>query len=125
MPRIPFSDWSSDPHARWIQVGNTFGRHVMASSRDYAFERIPKSVSTEVREIAARAVLDAIYGMMMLLDGVAEAKIDESHRAEYVLSARIRNTERDQPIEQFELAPEGDGLCMGFHGWAAGDFGNA
>jgi hypothetical protein len=96
----------------------------MAAARDYAFEQIPDSVTRESRSVAQKCALDAIYGMMMLLDGVADAKIDTSHWAQYVLIARVR-TERGEPVEEFELAPDGDGLCMGFHGWVADDFGES
>ena len=47
------------------------------------------------RQIAEKAALDAICGMMMLLGEV---------------------------VQQFELAPEGDGLCKGLHGGVKGDF---
>ncbi len=83
------------------------------------------SAASEVREAAKQAALDAIYGMLMLLDGVADSKIDKSHAASYVLASRIRKSGQSQPVEEFELAPEGDGLCMGFHGWVADDFGKA
>ncbi len=125
MSSLPFSKWPADPHARWIEAGNTFGRHLLAAARDYAFERIPVSTLPEVRETAKRAALDAIYGMMMLLDGVTDTKLDKSHRVEYALVARVRTADQLDPVEQFELAPDGDGLCMGYHGWVARDFGSA
>jgi hypothetical protein len=125
MTPLPYTGWPSDPHARWIQAGNTFGRHLMAAARDYAFEQIPESASAAERTVAEKAALDAIYGMMMLLDGVADSTIDDTHVAEYVFLSCVISDEESQPIEQFELAPGGDGLCMGFHGWVAGDFGTA
>ena len=123
MATTPFRKWPSDPHARWIEAGNTFGRHLMAAARDYAFKQVPESAPSAVREAAEKAALDAIYGMMMLLDGVVDTKIDNAHRVEYVLLARVLRIKGGQAAEQFELAPDGDGLCMGYHGWAAGDFG--
>ena len=95
----------------------------MTAARDYAFERIPDGTPREQRELAEKAALDAIYGVMMLLDGVADTPIDEHHRAEYMLSLRVLSESGDAPVEQFELAPDGDGMCMGFHGWVAGNFG--
>jgi hypothetical protein len=38
---------------------------------------------------------------------------------------RVRKANQPDPVEQFGLAPDGDGLCMGYHGWVAGDFGSA
>jgi hypothetical protein len=96
----------------------------MAAARDYAAERIPDSATPEARKVATQAALDAIYGMMMLLDGVADCTIDQSHRFENVLLARVRKAGQAEPVEQFELAPDGDGLCIGYHGWVAGEFGS-
>jgi len=117
-----YKDWSSDPHARWIDAGNTFGWHLFGAARDYALKRISKDSSAEARAAAERAALDAIYGMMMLLDGVAPADSGTA-RIEYVLLARVIPQGPDSRQELVELAPDGDGLCMGFQGWVAGDFG--
>ncbi len=126
MPGTAYDQWPTSPHSRWVQVGNTFGRHLMAAAKEYAFDRISESVPAADREIAQRAALDAIYGMMMLLDGVADSEIDAAHRVEYVLLAHVREiTESYDTVEEFELAPDGDGLCIGFHGWVEGDFGKS
>ena len=47
-----------------------------------------------------------------------------SHCVKYVLRAQVLKTGQREHIEQFELALDGDGLCMGYHGWVAGDFGD-
>ena len=106
-------------------AGNTFGRQLMAASREYALGRIPKSATPKERELAEKAALDAIYGVMMLLDGVSESRIDKDHVAGYVLFSRIFASGQSEPVEELELAPDGDGLCMGFHGWVTNDFGEA
>ncbi|AZZ93215.1 hypothetical protein EUZ85_21820 [Hahella sp. KA22] len=74
------------------------------------------------RELAERAVDSTLYAVMQLLDGIFLNDIDEKHRAEYALIQRIRNDE-GVLLEESELAPDGEGLCMGFHGWREGDFG--
>ncbi len=119
----PYSDWPAEPHRRWIAAGNAFGRRLMAAARDYAFGRIPATASPEAQELARKAALDAIYGTMMLLDGVAPSTVGPEHAAEYVLLSRVRSRQSGQAVERFELAPDGDGLCMGYHGWVDGDFG--
>lgn len=121
MAKLTYAHWPREPQARWMQAGNTFGRHLMSAARDYALARIPASASPAEHEVATKAALDAIYGMMMLLDGVAESKIDETHTIRYALVARVFASGQREAIEQFELAPEGDGLCLGFHGWTAGE----
>ena len=118
-----YREWADGEHSRWVDAGNTFGRHLMNAARKYAFGCIPKSTDLKTTEIAQKAALDAIYGTMMLLDGVSDTKIDAEHQAEYVLHSRIRRTDTGEMLEEFELAPDGDGLCMGFHGWVAGGFG--
>ena len=117
-----YETWSQEPHARWIDAGNNFGWHLMRAARDYAFKRIPKDASPEVRATAERAALDAIYGVMMLLDGVASSTSGNA-QIEYALVARIRTGANANAVENIELAPDGDGLCMGFQGWIAGGFG--
>ncbi len=52
--------------------------------------------------------------------GSPGCEIDARHRVTYALEARIRNGSGDE-VERIELAPEGDGLCMGYHGWVKGD----
>ena len=59
---------------------------------------------------------------MQLLDGISLNDVDEDHRAAYVLTSRIERG--DQTLETFELAPDGDGLCMALHGWWQNDFGD-
>ncbi|MEO5626977.1 MAG: hypothetical protein ABIQ70_13295 [Dokdonella sp.] len=75
--------------------------------------------------MATQAVLDALYGVMMLLDGVTSAKSGKFHQMEYSLIAQVRNIEDGHSVERIELAPDGDGLCMGFAGWRTEDFGHS
>jgi len=110
-----YKDWPNDAHVRWIRAGHMFGKHLMHAARDYAVARIPEDAPPVERQARIAGAMDAIYGVMMLLDGVADADIDEAHRAEYVLTMRII-AER-KPIEELELAPGGDGLCIGYHYW--------
>jgi hypothetical protein len=114
-----YRDWSASEHGHWIDAGNTFGWHVLQASRDYAIGRVPAPASQGERDVATKAIHDAIYGMMMLLDGVAATPVDKDARAEYVISARI--VRAGEVAEEIELAPDGDGLCMGFHGWVGGE----
>jgi hypothetical protein len=118
---LPYNDWSSDPHSRRIDAADTFGRHLAEGARDYALQRIHKSVSEETRAIATQAVLDALYGVMMVLEGITPNDVDAHHRIQYVLSARVRKRQ-EGTVETIELSPEGDGLCMGFHRWLNQEF---
>lgn len=117
-PPPPPESWRTDPDGRWIDAANTFGHHLMQAARDRAFARIPASATPECRDTARQAALDAIYGVLMLLDGVAD-----SDDIRYVLRAEVQRADAADTADTIELAPDGDGLCMGFHGWVAGDFG--
>jgi hypothetical protein len=41
----------------------------------------------------------------------------------FVLTARLRDRKTGRVVEEIELGPDGEGLCMGFAGWTVGDFG--
>lgn len=117
---IPYDSWSTDPQQRWIDAANVFGYHLMQASLKRALERVPATASAECQDIARQAALDAIYGVLMLLDGVAD-----SDEVRYTLYAEVDRVDSELPCEGIELAPDSDGLCMGFHGWVEGDFGES
>ena len=118
---VPYREWPADPLDRWIYAGHTFGRHLMRSARDYAYQRIPADASEETQAVAKDAAFYALYGVMMLLDGITKNEIDPDHRATYVLSLQVRDT-TGAVVKTVELAPDGDGLCMGIHAWMADEF---
>jgi len=118
----PYADWATEKYARWMDAANTFGRHLRESARDYALEKIPADASDEARAVAGEAVLNALYGVMMVLEGIPRNYIDTDHRIEYVLTARIRDRHQGNTLETVELSPDGDGLCMGYHGWLNDEF---
>jgi hypothetical protein len=123
MTTAHYPDWPTEPHSRWIAFGHTFGRHLMEAARDYAFQRIPSIASPEQRAPAEASALDAMYGMLMLLDGIPLNKIGPDHAIRYALIARVRQYPSGaNPVEVVELAPDGDGLCLGYHSWIRGEF---
>ena len=98
----------------------------MIDARNFAYERIPADVSPDARRIAEEAVFNALYGVMMILDGVTSNPLDPEpteHRAQYVLLSQICDF-AGNVLETFELAPDGDPLCMGIHMWMEGEFGS-
>ncbi len=119
-PLRPFDTWPVERHDRSIHAGHTFGMHLMETARDQARAKIPADASQPVREIAEQAAFMAVYGVMQIFDGVASNHIDDQHRVEYVLTARILRG--GKPVEEFEIAPDGDGLCMAIHGWWEDEF---
>ena len=119
-PFRPFETWPVKDHARWIHAGHTFGMHLMQCARDQAMSEVPDDSPPQVREIADRVAFTAIYGVMQMLDGFYRNAIDGEHQVEYILNSRVL---RDgDVVEEFEIAPDGDGLCMAIHGWWKNEF---
>jgi hypothetical protein len=114
------------PETRWIHAGNLFGQHVMKWALDSAWQQIPESASDEARTLAKQAAVDALHGVMSILDGVPPLETEDGYRIEYVLLARIQEFQKSSQdwttVETFELAPQGHGLRQGLAGWIKGDF---
>jgi hypothetical protein len=125
---IPYEQWPEDKRTRELIVQHWFGRDLMAHARDFAAKRIPSTASPEARELAKKAALDAIYGVMQILDGVTGDPLDEQRAVEFLLLGRIvQTTDSGRPdvLEEYEIGPGGEGLCNGFPRWIKGDFGDS
>jgi hypothetical protein len=119
----PYEDWRTDPYGRWLDAFHTFGHLLMTHARDDALRQIPATASAETREVAAKAAVDALYNVMMILEGVVGAPGGRDRVLEFALIARLREIEKDQIVEEIEIAPNGEEtVCMGFHFWTDGDF---
>jgi hypothetical protein len=116
----PYREWRADPTGRWRDVFHTFGHLLLTHARDGAIQ----SAAGKHKDVAAKAATDALYNLMMILEGVVGAEIDADHSIEFALVARVRRkAEEDAITEQFELAPGGaEPACMGFHLWTEGEF---
>jgi hypothetical protein len=116
----PYKEWRRDPTGRWRDVFHTFGHLLLTHARGGAI----KAAASKHKDVAEKAATDALYNLMMILEGVVGAEIDVDHSIEFALVARVRKKgEEDAIIEQFELAPEGaETACMGFHLWTDGEF---
>ena len=61
-----------------------------------------------------------------LLNGIGttaenlKGAIDGEHQVEYILKSRVLRG--GDIVEEFEIAPGGDGLCMAIHGWWKSEF---
>ncbi|TYP73188.1 hypothetical protein [Paenibacillus methanolicus] len=122
MTESNYKNWPTDEHARWIRMGHFFGKTLMEEVKGHAKERIDPASSVEERLAAEKAIRDTLYGFMMLLDGVIDSPIDQDHGVEFALVARVFNQDTREYLEEIELAPDGDGLCMGIHMWEDGEF---
>jgi hypothetical protein len=80
---------------------------------------LPEPIRAEVESI----VDAALYSVVQILDGVADPLIAGDLNLEFALIARLRDPDSDETVEELELAPDGEGLCIGYAGWVEGDFG--
>jgi hypothetical protein len=108
----------------WLQHG--VGFIVFEDIRRYALDQIDPHLAPEARAAVQKGIDDAVYGLMMVVDGVTGALSNDSERVE--LSIVARHVRKDQQgesavISELDLA-RGDGMCMGYHGWLKGDFGD-
>jgi hypothetical protein len=125
---IPFAEWPEDKRSRELIVQQWFGRDLMAHARDLAVKRIPSTATPEARELATKAALDALYGVMQILDGVTGDPLDEHRAVEFLLLGRVVQTGeggRDEVLEEYEIGPGGEGLCRVFPRWTKDDFGDS
>lgn len=118
LPR-PYSEWRTDPNGRWRDAFHTFGHLLLSHARDSVVDGTP----LEQKDIANRAATDALYNLMMILEGVVGVPAVDGRELEFALVSRVRDSSTKAVIEQFELAPNGDEpACMGFHIWTEGEF---
>jgi hypothetical protein len=89
--------------------------------RSYAIERLDPTLDATTKAAALKAIDDAVYGLMMVLDGVSGGLSNSEYK---VLRSKVCLTKRQtkELIDSVDLF-EGDGVCMGYHGWLEGDFG--
>ena len=93
--------------------------------RKYALERIDRSLDDAAQQAARKAIDDALYGLMMVIDGVTGALANGDHAVTLTTEVRLvrREGAAEEVVNQLDLR-DGDGMCMGHHGWIAGDFGS-
>ena len=119
---LPHYSLPADPQARWLEVAHQFGSDLMTYVRDRAYDSIPLQASEEAQSIAREAVHVTLQALAALLDGVTGPEPRGGVQTHYALLARFRDEATGGPVEAFELAHDGDGLCMAIHGWLEDDF---
>jgi hypothetical protein len=111
--------------ARELWLQHAAGFIVFQDSRAYAVERIDPRLNAKARAAVMKGIDDALYGLMMIADGVTGCLTNDSD--EVSLSMVVRHSRKSSsgdftPVAELELA-YGDGMCAGVHGWLKGDFG--
>ncbi|MEA2522069.1 MAG: hypothetical protein QOI81_1715 [Actinomycetota bacterium] len=113
-----------DEHSRRIHLSNAFGHLLFETVRTPAMGKtllLEESVRTPVEELLDKQ----IYAILRILDGDSYPIRNEDVEVEFVLSARLRRREDREVIADVELAPDGEGLSVGYQRWLAGDFGGS
>ena len=109
------------PRARELWLQHAAGFILFEDVRGHALAQIDPALDPVARAAAMKAIDDAMYGLMMVIDGVSGRLGDRERRVR--VDATVTLEEHDRDIETPRLA-EGDGVCMGFHGWREGWFGD-
>jgi hypothetical protein len=104
----------------WLQ--HAAGRIIFEDMRGYARERIDPKLSSEAQAAAEKAINDAVYGLMMVIDGVSGTLRNDQQSVELSVVVSLLNRNSGEVAAQIDLR-EGDGMCMGYHGWLEGDYG--
>ena len=111
----------ADAHARDLWLQHAAGWIVIRDVRQRALSRIDPSLPEAAQAAARQAVDDTVYALMQYMDGVSGQLDGPNFSLE--LHTSIALLDADGKVAQALDLRDGDGMCMGFHGWVAGDFG--
>ena len=104
--------------AKELWLNHAIGFTLVRDVRDYAREQMDANLSSEAQLAAEKAIDDALYGLMMVLDGVPDrfrnSRYAVALESEIVLYDGEHEAIRTDFFESF---------CMGYHSWVEGDFG--
>ena len=117
------SEPPSDLRQRELWLQHAIGYILFQDVRDYALQQIDPSLKDGEKSAAVKAINDAVYGLMMLLDGKTGSLSNESRRVNLRVLAELVDVETDEIVESLDLM-DGDGMCLGYHGWIESDFGD-
>jgi hypothetical protein len=104
----------------WLQ--HAAGRILFEDVRGYALEQIDPKLPVDSRAAAEKAINDALYGLMMVIDGVTGELRNDDHAVELSVAVQLLDRKSNKVTAAINLR-DGDGMCMGFHGWIADDYG--
>jgi hypothetical protein len=114
-----------DARARELWLQHAAGFILFQDSRAYAIDRIDPRLAPKARAAVLKGIDDALYGLMMIVDGVSGQLSNDSDEISIAMLARHSrrlSSGNAALIEELDLQ-NGDGMCMGIHGWRNGDFG--
>lgn len=110
----------ADERSKELWLQHAAGFIIFQDMRKYAIDRIPEGEEETVKQKIIAGIDDAIYGLMMMMDGVTGTLSNEEYLVR--IESKILLEKNDELVQEINTL-EGDGMCMGFHGWKEGDFG--
>ena len=111
-----------EPRALELWLQHAAGQILFEDVRAYALEKMASGLSEEAHAAAEKGINDALYGLMMVIDGVSGTLANQVQHVELNVQARLVDSQRSNVVAAIDLK-DGDGMCMGYHGWLEGDFG--
>lgn len=102
----------------WLQ--HAAGFVLFQDMRKYAIDRIPGDTDDNTKESIIKGIDDAVYGLMMIMDGVTGCLKNDQYSVS--IESIIKLKRNGETIQEINTS-DGDGMCMGFHGWKENDFG--
>jgi hypothetical protein len=103
----------------WLQ--HAAGFILFQDIRKYAIDRIPGNTDDNIKELIVKGIDDAVYGLMMIMDGVTGQLENDQYAVS--IESIIKLKSQGDTIQEINTL-DGDGMCMGFHGWKENDFGD-
>ena len=118
-------DPPSEPRARELWLQHAAGFILIEDIRRYAMGRIEPGLSAEAIAATKKGIDDAVYGLMMVIDGVSGRISNEKHDVfiDFVVRLAKHQDSKTDRVESEADLRHGDGMCMGYHGWLEGDYG--
>jgi hypothetical protein len=114
-----------DSRTRELWLQHAAGFIIFEDARAYAMARMGPALEPEIREAVQKGIDDAVYGLMMIVDGVSgvlSSATDQVRLSMLVRHFRCKPSGEQELVSELDLA-NGDGMCMGFHGWCEDDYG--
>jgi hypothetical protein len=116
------TDPPAETRARELWLQHAAGFILFQDVRQYAIDRIPKDYDAAQRAAAISGIDDAVYGLMMVLDGVTGGLANEKLRLSLQTKAQLHKVDDRSLVQEIDLF-RGDGMCMGYHMWKDDDYG--
>jgi hypothetical protein len=112
-------DPPSESRARELWLQHAAGFIVFEDIRRYAMELIEPGLSAEAVAAAKKGIDNAVYGLMMVIDGVSGGISNDNYNVfiDFVVRLAKRKQSTDDGLLSEVDLRHGDGMCMGYHGW--------